>query len=142
MLWRSNGMSIIGMIWSTAALVNGRTRFQVLKQRPGNGTITSPIRGQRRVYTPQMIVAGVSEAVGSNRADVERAIRQMRKAAPKETVDVRRDGNDLVISAPGVKAPLWRVDFIKEHVTVVPKRREQGKILGKSQHRPLKNALG
>ena len=48
-----------------------------------------------------MIVAGVGESVGSNRADLERAIRQMRKAASQETLDVRRDGNDLVISASG-----------------------------------------
>ncbi|MBT6311589.1 MAG: DUF1223 domain-containing protein [Alphaproteobacteria bacterium] len=100
------------------------------------------IRGQRRVYTPQMIVAGVSEAVGSNRADVERAIRQMRKAAPKETVDVRRDGNDLVISAPGVKAPLWRVDFIKEHVTVVRSGENKGKSLASHNIVRSKTRLG
>jgi hypothetical protein len=87
------------------------------------------IRGQRRVYTPQMIVAGLCEAVGSNRADVERAIRQMRKAVPKETVDVRRDGNDLVIRAPGMKARLWWVDFIKEHLTVIRSGENKGKPL-------------
>ena len=100
------------------------------------------IRGQRRVYTPQMIVAGVSEAVGSNRADVERAIRQMRKAAPKETVDVRRDGNDLVISAPGVKAPLWRGDFIKEHLTVVRSGENKGKSLASRNIVRSKTRLG
>ena len=41
------------------------------------------IRGQGWVDTSQIIVAGVSVAVGSNRADGEHAIRQMRKAAPR-----------------------------------------------------------
>ena len=74
-----------------------------------------------------MIVAGVSESVGSNRADLERAIRQMRKAASQETLDVRWYGNDLVTSAQGVKATLWRVDFIKEQITVIRSGENKGK---------------
>jgi len=44
-------------------------------------------------------------------------------------MDVRRDGNDLVISAQGVKATLWRVDFIKEHITDIHSGENKGKAL-------------
>jgi hypothetical protein len=96
-----------------------------LRQRDYNQSI----RGQSRVYTPQMIIAGVQEAVGSDRGRVENAIRRMRAAAPKQTVTISREGGELVVSAPGVKATLWRVDFIKEHITKVRSGENKGKTL-------------
>lgn len=100
------------------------------------------IRGQRRVYTPQMIVAGVREAVGSDRSRVEQEIRQMRRAAPKETVRISRDAGELVVTAPGVKATLWRVDFIKEHITVVRSGENKGKTLASHNIVRSKTRLG
>lgn len=75
-------------------------------------------RGDGRVYTPQIVVAGAEHAVGSVRRDVERLI----AAAPSkiEVTCTRRDGT-LEVSlgdAGAVKASLWLAVFEKR--TAVP----------------------
>lgn len=100
------------------------------------------IRGQRRVYTPQMIVAGVRETIGSNRDKVEAAIRKVRRAVPKATVQVAQDGDSLVVTAPDVRATLWRVDFIREHLTEVRSGENKGKSLTSHHIVRAKTRLG
>jgi hypothetical protein len=64
--------------------------------------------GARYVYTPQAVIAGAAETVGSNRAELERAIR----AAKRPSVAIEHDGRRLTIAAgEGGPAAVWLVRF-------------------------------
>ncbi len=89
------------------------------------------IIGRARAYTPQMIVAGEREMVGSDRSRVEDAIRRARKALPQTvalTVEPAPDGR-IAVQASGGGVTLWRVDFLKTHVTEVLRGENKGKRL-------------
>ena len=64
--------------------------------------------GARYVYTPQAVIAGAAETVGSNRAELERSIR----AAKRPSVAIEHDGRRLTIAAgEGGPAAVWLVRF-------------------------------
>ncbi len=70
------------------------------------------VRGDGRVYTPQIVVNGVSHAVGSNPQAVEQAIGAAEKevADAKVPVSLTREGDALVASigaGDGRSATLW-----------------------------------
>jgi hypothetical protein len=48
----------------------------------------SRMRGDREVYTPQVVVNGVAQALGSSREDIEKAVTQSREAAQPLSVPV------------------------------------------------------
>jgi len=82
------------------------------------------LRNTRSVYTPQMVVDGRSEAVGSREREVDNLITQARRdGAPRVAVNLdRRAGSALDISvsgAGGEKADVWLVTFVREHTTKV-----------------------
>ncbi|MHC8508322.1 MAG: DUF1223 domain-containing protein [Rhodospirillales bacterium] len=57
--------------------------------------------GKRSVYTPQMIIQGAEDVVGSRERDIKRAIAAARRA-PKLPVSLKRaDGGAVVITLPG-----------------------------------------
>jgi hypothetical protein len=88
------------------------------------------ISGRGRAYTPQMIVAGSREMVGSQRDRVEAAVRRARGEAPKVgiTFETGPDGR-ISVDAGGAAATLWRVDFLKTRITKVARGENKGKIL-------------
>jgi len=88
------------------------------------------IEGRRRAYTPQMVVAGQKGMVGSDRGRVESAVRRLRKAGTGASIAVTPgpDGR-LLVSAAGATGRVWRVDFIREHVTEVLRGENKGKRL-------------
>ena len=91
------------------------------------------IRQRREVYTPQAVVDGRAEAVGSSRADVERLMRSKPGDRPAGvTVAIRRpDADSIVVNLQGAAAPaeVWLVRFDRRHVTVVPAGENKGKTL-------------
>ncbi len=63
-------------------------------------------RGDKRIYTPQMIVNGVTHAVGSDKTAIEAALNDT-KATPymlSVPVSVKRNGDNLTITLPETKA--------------------------------------
>jgi hypothetical protein len=48
----------------------------------------SRMRGDREVYTPQVVINGVAQALGSNREDIEKAMAESRQAAQPLSVPV------------------------------------------------------
>ena len=87
------------------------------------------------VYTPQMVIDGVLDAVGSDRYAVKRAIAEARKTNRlRLDIDVRSDGNDgLVVSLPGGQfdgtAAVWLARFDAEQVTDVMRGENTGRTL-------------
>ena len=87
-----------------------------------------------RVYTPQMVVDGRLEAVGSRRGDVQRSIAAAR-AEPGREISlslVEAPGTGLRVDLAGaVTRPvnLWLVGFERSHVTRVQAGENKGKTL-------------
>jgi hypothetical protein len=87
------------------------------------------------VYTPQMVVQGTTQAVGSDRSDVEAAIqhlRQKRPAHPSVSLERHGDGSLAVhVGAGETQAPatVWLVCFDRHHETDVPSGENAGERL-------------
>jgi hypothetical protein len=67
--------------------------------------------GLRNIYTPQMVIDGRLDVVGSDPAAVERALARARNAAPA-ALSLTRAGDALVVK--GQAARLRRFDFLAE----------------------------
>ncbi|WP_029003639.1 DUF1223 domain-containing protein [Azorhizobium doebereinerae] len=89
------------------------------------------VRGDRKIYTPQMVVDGIQAAIGSDRPAVEKALVSAKAGGSAMTVPVSlaREGDDLVVDvralprAPG--AEVWACPVIRSH-TVAIGRGENG----------------
>ncbi|WP_020041922.1 DUF1223 domain-containing protein [Salipiger mucosus] len=62
--------------------------------------------GRRSVYTPQMVVDGRYDVVGSRPMKVVEAIRHAAAKPARAALDVTREGGELVVRAEPVSAPL------------------------------------
>lgn len=92
------------------------------------------IRNTRNVYTPQMVIDGRDEAVGSRRGEVQNLITKLRKDdQPRVAVDVAaaEDGGVTVSlgDVAGSQADVWLVTFIREVTTQVLRGENHGKTL-------------
>ncbi len=87
------------------------------------------------VYTPQMVVDGVSESVGSDRASIEAAVEKAKLhqgAHPSLVLERRADGGLLVhVGAAAVKRPatVWLACFDRQRSTTVPRGENAGSTL-------------
>jgi hypothetical protein len=70
----------------------------------------SAARGDREVYTPQVVVNGMTHVLGSDRAAIERAIANSRGKAMTVPVTVADAGDRLIVSVPekdGARGEVW-----------------------------------
>ena len=85
----------------------------------------------RYIYTPQMVVSGTHQSVGSGRGKILRAIEQARKA-PRVPVTISHPDKDtaLVTIAAGPKpdqpATIWLFAYDKEHMTSIRRGENEG----------------
>jgi hypothetical protein len=94
----------------------------------------SSIRGDRQVYTPQAVINGVAHAVGSDRAQIEKAIGAsvaVSGTLSAEITIIRRDGA-LVVQCPtrpvdAVPAHLWAMPFAKERSVQIGRGENTGR---------------
>jgi len=90
---------------------------------------------QRFVYTPEMVVQGASEAVGSERDSVEALIRAAEaKRLPHPTLSLHWRGDGALIadlgdgkSPPGEPATVWLVGYDSLHTNPVLAGENEGK---------------
>lgn len=91
------------------------------------------LRGTNGVYTPQMVVNGRAEMVGSRRHAVEQALAAARTPLPLAlTVVAGADGGPSMVVAtrpPASPVPLWRVRYLDQRVTEVVRGENAGKRL-------------
>lgn len=92
--------------------------------------------GRRSIYTPQMVVQGVDQAVGSNEGEVEAAIARARATEDAARIEiVERDGALKGRIAPlnggtgGAKAALFIATYAKERVVEIARGENGGKTL-------------
>jgi len=92
------------------------------------------LRGGPNVYTPQMVIAGRYEAVGSRRGSVQSAIIRNRRQTPSK-LDVavaRGAGTGFSVRISGDEdrpGSIWLVRFDLEHTTPVRSGENKGKTL-------------
>ena len=87
------------------------------------------------VYTPEMVIDGVVDAVGSDRKAVERAIAKVR-AENRMRLDIgisRADDGGLIVSVPGARfdgeATVWLTRYDAVHETEVRRGENAGRMI-------------
>ncbi|MBA3519858.1 MAG: DUF1223 domain-containing protein [Rhizobiales bacterium] len=87
--------------------------------------------GVRGVYTPQMVVDGRKEAIGSNRGQVLAAINAARGSRDSVPVELSRDGGQIAIElgAGSGTATAWLVGFDPERTTEIPRGENAGRTI-------------
>jgi len=111
-----------------------RDRFSLAaateRQRRYAGTLRQSLYGSGQVYTPQAVVQGVTDAVGSDRAAVTAAIRAA-AAEQGVAVSLRAEGEGLLAEVPAGagRGTLWLVGFDREHTTAVASGENGGRSL-------------
>ena len=91
--------------------------------------------GRGRIYTPEIIVNGVRDAVGSRKSAVDRVIAEVQASMPSRLdidLSMTADGS-LQISLPGGHvagaATVWLARFDKQHVTEIERGENRGRTL-------------
>ncbi|MEW6123591.1 MAG: DUF1223 domain-containing protein [Pseudomonadota bacterium] len=93
-------------------------------------------RGDRMIYTPQMVVDGVLPAKGSDKAAVLKAVAKAKEPhfSLSVPVNVSRRGDQIVIEvgalpkpAPGVSADIWVCPVIRSHDVSIGRGENAGK---------------
>lgn len=89
--------------------------------------------GLRYVYTPQMVVDGRTEGIGSDRTAIEHQIRDA-GARSRVPLAIASDGTTLTVTLPEVAgapmATVWFVVFDRQHKTKVPRGENAGRAIG------------
>ena len=102
--------------------------------------------GLRYVYTPQMVIDGRHNAVGSNRSAVTEAIDEAAATAPTVVVTLEdAEGGRVLLSAgkaPAGNATVWLVTFDDGHDTEVARGENRGRALHNSNVVRELTALG
>ena len=85
------------------------------------------------VYTPQIVVDGRWQAVGSDRADVERALEIARRDRPAVPVTLALDNGQAQVKlgpgGDGVAASVLLIGFDRRHVSAVKRGENSGRTL-------------
>ncbi|CAM5775494.1 hypothetical protein LMIY3S_05052 [Labrys miyagiensis] len=90
----------------------------------------SEARGDRAVYTPQIVVDGVQHAVGSNDAQVKRAIEAAANRANVLTVPVGITGKDgaysVTLGKTALQGEVWAIPVEREAQVVIERGENTG----------------
>lgn len=106
------------------------TAWATKRQRAYAGVL-----GRGYPYTPQMVVNGKQDMVGSDRGAVANAlVSGMREAGSRIPIALRREGNMLIVSLPAAEAAatplnLWLVRYSGRHETRVMRGENRGATL-------------
>jgi hypothetical protein len=90
-------------------------------------------RGDRNVYTPQMVLNGVAEAIGNKRSAVERAIGEVeRQDLLVVPILLKRNAENLEIevgAGNGPKASIWLISVSSQAPVTIERGENRGKTI-------------
>jgi len=96
----------------------------------------SRVRGDREVYTPQVVVNGTLHALGSDKEAIEAAIASSRKSVLTLSLPVamRVDNGRLLVSVPGAgeghsSAEVWLYGLLKAATVAIGRGENRGKTI-------------
>jgi hypothetical protein len=94
----------------------------------------SAIRGDRQVYTPQAVINGAAHAVGSDRAQIEKAASATRGQGGVLSADIRisRGDGGMSVQCPSKAleagaGQLWAMPFVRERVVQIGRGENGGR---------------
>lgn len=91
----------------------------------------SATMGLHGVYTPQIVIDGASEGIGSSRGDIDAKIAARMKTAPAIPLDVARKAESLTLkigegAKPASPATLWLVRYAKAEPVAIARGENRG----------------
>jgi hypothetical protein len=89
------------------------------------------VRGDRQVYTPQAMVDGIAQQVGSERDSIERAVAEL-KGKLAVPVKLKRDGENIEIdvgSGAGQPAAVWLLAVVRSKTIAIGRGENRGKTI-------------
>jgi hypothetical protein len=93
-------------------------------------------RGDRQVYTPQVVIDGAIHALGSDKAAIERAIKQTREQSSPLLLPVKieRTGDKLTVTVPGSadergQAEVWLCPISRSVPVVIGRGENSGQTI-------------
>jgi hypothetical protein len=92
----------------------------------------SATRGDRQVYTPQVVVNGALHAVGSDRAAIDKAIAMSRQQPSVLSVDMRIEKTESGLkvtlpASPGLSGHVWALPMVKERSVQIGRGENTGR---------------
>ena len=91
------------------------------------------VRGDRRVYTPQVVINGVAQAIGSDRGAIMNAIATAEvNRVPAIPVTLKRNGDKIGVvvgAGTGMKAPVFLLTIASETAVVIGRGENRGKTI-------------
>jgi hypothetical protein len=91
----------------------------------------STSRGDRHVYTPQMVLNGAIESIGNDRYAVERAIAKAdAKKLLSVPVELKRDDSNIEIEVGAGSGPagsVWLISVLRQQPVVIERGENRGK---------------
>lgn len=90
--------------------------------------------GRRTIYTPEMVVNGVTDIVGARPMKVSEAIAKHKERAPRMTLDTKRSGDSLYIKG---SAPSGGAKAMDVHVLRIHKKKETKITRGENRGKTL-----
>ncbi len=91
------------------------------------------VAGSRTIYTPQMVVAGTEQIVGTRPMELADALMRHQSAGQPVRLTARRDGETVEVTAPALAdAGRYRIDlvrFVKEREVAITRGENAGKTL-------------
>jgi hypothetical protein len=91
-------------------------------------------RGTTKIYTPQLVVNGADDVVGSRRGDVDAKVKAASLSLP---VKLEASGDTVMVDVPaqpgGPDAMIWLVTFIKHADITIERGENAGKQMSYSQ---------
>ncbi len=91
-------------------------------------------RGDGQIYTPQVVVNGAAHLVGSDKDEIEKAVRQIAPSAFDAHVALHKDGDNLVIQVAAAggeerKAGIWLMPTTSRVTVPITRGENQGRTL-------------
>ncbi len=93
----------------------------------------SDARGDRQIYTPQVVINGVAQTIGSDRREIARAITaaEVNRVAPIP-VSLKRNGDTIEIEigpGSGMKAPVFLLAVATETAVAIDRGENRGRTI-------------
>jgi hypothetical protein len=90
-------------------------------------------RGDRQIYTPQLVVNGISETIGNDRRAIDEAVASAeRLGGLRVPVELRRDGEYVQIAVGGGGGPaatVWAVSYLGKKPVAIERGENRGKTI-------------
>ncbi|WP_336490568.1 DUF1223 domain-containing protein [Methylobacterium nigriterrae] len=92
-------------------------------------------RGERQVYTPQAVINGAAAAMGSDRTQLERMIREARAVnALRVPVESEETGDRIVVTVggdpdPAAGADVWLIPVLRQRPVTIERGENKGRVV-------------